>query len=244
MRKYVSVAVALVALASVSAVALAAGSTFNLAVKVSSTKAGTVKKPKAVTLNVTTRTIAAAGQQPDITTKAELLFPRDFQFNGAKFPVCAKATIDRDKSPANCPKGSKVGKGSADAVIPTLPGAGTVHLSVEAFNASAGKQLLLFVKTTVPFNVTGTLVGTLSKVGTKTKLTVVVPPNLQQPVPNIYTALTRFQTSVGAITVKSGKRYSYVASTSCPKNHKWAFSGKAYFTTGQSASSATTVACG
>src|SRR4029079_16611542 len=91
MRKYLSVAMALGALASVSAVALAAGSTFNLAVKVSSTKAGTVKKPKAVTLNVTTRTIAAAGQNADITQKVDLIFPGQFLFNGAKFPSCTKA---------------------------------------------------------------------------------------------------------------------------------------------------------
>jgi hypothetical protein len=243
MRKYLSVAVTLVALASVSAVALAAGSTFNLAVKVSSTKAGTVKKPKAVTLNVTTRTIAAAGQNADITQKVDLIFPGQFQFNGAKFPSCTKAILDRDKSTTNCPKGSKVGKGSADGVAATALGNVNVNLKVEALNAPRGKQILLFVSAQTPLRVNGTLVGTLSKVGKNTKITFVVPANLQQPVPGIKAALTRFQTSVGGIYKKSGKRYSFVATTGCPSNKKWAFSGKAYFDTGATSSASTTVAC-
>jgi hypothetical protein len=246
MRKLMAlVAIALGAL-SVTAVAIAqSGNTEQgLAVKASPTKAGTKKAPKNASLDVTTTTTNKDGSQPPVVSKAVIYFPKGFEFNGKYFKSCTAAILDA-KGPSGCPKGSKVGTGNAEAMAGTDKFPPAV---IDAFNGPGGKKIELYL--TIPsIGLAQTIEGSISKAtgAFAYKLTVPIPENIQQPIPNMFVSLTRFNTKVKATTVakvgKKKRKVGYVETVSCPKTRKWNFKG--VFTTrdGQTMTATSSQAC-
>jgi len=208
-----------------------------LTAKATPTKSGTKKKPKSVKIHtVFTSQLPAQGQQPYATKETVVHLPKGLIFNGAKFKHCSANTLNAG-GPTACPASSKVGSGTAEGQA-TI--GGPEALTVTAFNGQGSKQLLLYVQGSSPLSINSTLVGTLKKDTGKYgyKLDVLIPANLQQPLPNVYATLTKFDTTIGA---KRGK-IGYVTSTRCTK-HTWNWAADLTFTDGTSDRATTTSKC-
>ena len=163
----VLVALALACAASLALASVAsAATTAKLNIKLSSSKAGTSKKPKAVKLNFDLAVDTDDGTSPPTTKETVVSFSKGIKFNSNIFPSCTLATLN-SKGPSGCVKGSKVGTGSALALVGGSPGepkpSTTEALKVTAFNGPQGKSLLLYLDGDSPAAIKQAISGTLKK---------------------------------------------------------------------------------
>ena len=171
---------------------------------------------------------------PFATKEAVIHFDKALIFSPKKFKTCSAAKVQASET--SCPKGSKVGSGSA---VGTAIGQ-TSNLKVSAFNGPKGK-LMLHVTASTPLQIDAVIQASLKKDKGKygSKLVVPIPENLQQPVPGVFATLKQFVTSVKA----TSKGVPYVGLASCPKSKKLSFKGDFTFTDGTTLSATDTVKC-
>ena len=232
-----TVALAIVALFGLSSIAQASTIVPKLDLTLSPSKAGTKKKPKGVKLNFHLTLGTDDGTSPPTTKETIVSFGKGIKFNASKFPSCTLSTLN-SKGPSGCPKGSKVGTGSATALVGGSPGepapSTTETLKVTAFNGPKGKSYLLYLDGDSPAVIKQAIEG---KLGTATgdygyKLDVTIPANLQQPVPGVFAPLVDFKVSTGGTyTKKKGKKktkYNYIETTACTGG-KWPFNAELTF---------------
>ena len=124
----------------VAASAWAVDADQGLSVSVSPSKAGTKVKPKSVKLKITTTTTPAQGSAQFATTQAVLYFDKNLKLGGSKFKSCTAAKVQADET--TCPKGSKVGGGTAKAQAGPGGAQKVAPITVTAFNGPKGKTLL------------------------------------------------------------------------------------------------------
>jgi hypothetical protein len=142
-RKLTPIAVACVALGALiyAAVAFAAAQT-TLEVKATPNKASTKKKvrPLQLTVNVTFSDPAQA--QPPPLQRVVIRLQKGGVFNGKLFPKC-KSSLVLARGPKACPKGSKVGSGTATASA--QPVIARVNAKITLFNGElkGGKPTVL-----------------------------------------------------------------------------------------------------
>jgi hypothetical protein len=236
-RGLAAIALAIAALFGLSSVAQATTNVGKLDLKLSPSKAGTKKKPKGVKLNFHLTLGTDDGTSPPTTKETVVSFGKGIKFNASKFPSCSLATLN-SKGPKACPKGSKVGTGSATALVGGSPGepapTTTETLKVTAYNGPGGKKYELYLDGDSPAVIKQAIEGTLSKASGDYgyKLDVTIPPNLQQPVPGVFAPLVDFKVNTGGTyTKKKGKKktkYNYIETTSCPGG-KWPFNATLTF---------------
>ena len=235
MKKFMLAAViAAVGALGVASVASAINGTQGVSAKITHNKAGTKDKPKSVgALTVTTTTTPAPNDAPFATSKAVLYFDKNLVFGGSKFKSCTTtsgASID-----STC-KSSKVGSGSAKGVA-----LGQIeNLTVTAYNAAKGKKLYLHVLGTAPLVIDAVMIASLSNSSGDygRKLTVPIPANLQQPVPNVFATLTSFITKVSG----TSKGVPYVGLKGC-SGGKLKFKGQFFYTDGTNKTATSTTTC-
>jgi hypothetical protein len=241
MRKLVIAAVACAALVVAGVVQAQSGNVVQtMTVKVKPAQAGSKKKPRGVSLDITTLLSTRDGSKASPATRTVVSFAKGFKFNSAKFPTCNQTSLEQN-GPQACPKGSQVGKGSAivDArPLITQPINGTTL----GFNAK-GNTILLYTVVTNPITISTTLVGKLKKASGKygTKLDVTIPPLPTVPgLPNA--TITKFQLTAKATIKKGKKKYNYIeAPTTCKKS--WPFAGTFTFEDGTTLTASSTVKC-
>lgn len=243
MRRAVLLAVVTaVAVALPASAAFAVSGTQKFSASFSPSKSGTKKKPRGGTLKV--RPFFDVGAEraqllgaPFYTDVAEVYFPKESTFEGRRFPTCARATVLANEK--RCPKGSQIGSGTAAGFALGL----VENLKVTIFNGkrsgSAVGQIELLVVGNAPLVIRDVISGPITRVSGSVsglngsyglKLSVDVPPGLQEPAPGALATLTDFNTTVkGTVTKttrKRGKRvktkYSVVNSIGCSKG-KWDF---------------------
>jgi hypothetical protein len=223
-RGLAAIALAIAALFGLSTVAQAA-TVSTLDLKLSPSKAGTKKKPKGVKLNFHLTLGTDDGTSPPTTKETIVSFGKGIKFNSNLFPACTLEVLN-GKGPSGCPKGSKVGTGSATALVGGSPGepkpTTTEALKITAFNGPQGKSLLLYLDGDSPANIKQAITGTLKKSSSPFayELDVTIPANLQQPLPGLYAPLVKFTVNTGAtLKKKKGKKtikINYIETTSCP----------------------------
>ena len=169
------------------------------------------------------------GTQPDSAPTTVIFFPKQLQNNAKKFPSPCKATdIDGKSSiPSKC-KPALVGSGDATsfAGVPGQAPALTEQLSVVAYNAAKGKQLLLVLNQkpgeAVPI-VNRVIIGTVGSASGQFgyKVTFKVPTDLQN-VGGLQVALTHFDVKISKskTTKVKGKKITYLQLKSCPSSKK------------------------
>ena len=200
--------------------------------KVSPSKAGTKKKPQAVSLSANPYFDDIA---PDLgrevqfaTVNANVFFPKGGVYNGKYFPSCAPTTVFQDES--RCPRGSlvgtAVGRGLGLGLDETVKG--------KFFNLPGGKGETLLVTGESPLiirEIVGATLTTLSDPLYRYKLTFSVPQNLQSPAPGVIAAVMAFNTKIPVQYVtKKKKKIPYLASSGCTGG-KWNFKYVADYTT-------------
>ena len=195
----------------------------DLTVKTSPTKAGTKKKPRSVTLNL--KVVNNVESKTTMDT-LDVYLPKKFKVSGKGFKACKYEALAANGLDA-CPKGSKAGSGSANAILgPYNANPAPLKFKVTAF--VGGKKQILFDLQQTNGSVHTALKGVVKKARGKygSRLSIKVPdgkgeyaafPNIQQPAPGVYSALVDLQATIG---LKKGKR-ALIASTGCKgkKNH-------------------------
>jgi hypothetical protein len=94
-------------------------------------KASTKKKVRPITLEINVSTADPAVPQPPPLKKVVIRFNKGGVFNGKLFPKCKLSAL-QTKGPKACPKGSKVGTGSA--LASAKPIIDSVKAAVTVFN--------------------------------------------------------------------------------------------------------------
>jgi hypothetical protein len=205
LRKYLVAAVAATAaLGAGTAAAQTAGPT--MSAKLKPAKAGTKKKPQ----NVSLHTVVSTTDQNHTVGKIEIQMPKTFQVSGKGFKTCSANKIVATTG-AGCPKGSKVGGGTADAIAGI--GQSTkvpVSFKVTAFVTGKTKMAFLLQAQGALKNVY-LAPAKLKSTSKGPKLVVTVPAGAQQPAPGLYASLSKLDTTLGA---KSGK-HKLIATTGC-----------------------------
>jgi len=235
MRKLILMAVAAVTALCVVGIAQAVTPTTAMKASVSPTTKGTKTKPKNVKLNVELITQPKAGEPAFATSSTIVHFDKNIKFGGKNLKSCSAAQVASDDT--KCPKGSKVGSGSATGMALGL----TENLTVTAYNGPKGTKLELLVDGQSPLQIHSVIEGKLqSDSGLYgQKLVVAIPEGLQQPAPGAFATLTDFKTSVKGT---GSKKRPYVGLAGCTK-HALNFKSDFTFTDGSSSTASTTAKC-
>jgi hypothetical protein len=210
LRKYLIVAVAAIAAIAFASVALAQTPNQSMTVTVGPKKAGTKKKPKnsSIVLDI-------QNNQPKRTLgKLVITSPKTFTLSAKGLTKCSASSIEANQSIDQCPKASKVGKGTATAlagVNSTTTAPTEITFDVTAVVTGPKKLVFFLAARGYPINVPspGTIKGR--------KLTITVPDAAQHLGP-VWNGLKSIHTTLKA---KKGKHY-LASTTGCvKKKHKF-----------------------
>jgi hypothetical protein len=174
-------------------------------IKLSPGKAGTKAKPKSHKLTLSIKNDPAS---KTTASQIKIKFPSTIKVSTKGFKQCTASDEEIINSAGAVCKSSKVGSGSANAVI--LANGTNIKFKVQPF---IGKNELLFYLTTTAVSNTYVVHGKLSG----STMTIGIGPDVQQPAPGLYAALVDINAS---LSKKSGKN-ALIASTGCKaKKHK------------------------
>jgi len=202
-------------------------------------KAGTAKKPVNASLY-----FKVTNQNPNATlAKLDILIPKSLKlYTGKKWPSCSQATLD-NRGKSKCPKASRVGTGTASAVlgVNNPPGKPRSPLTfrITAFVGGQNK-LNFFLESNELSNLKITSPGKISKrSGGGYKLTITVPKAAQSPDGVTYAGLQDIISTLGG-KYRGNKLISSVGCTS--KQHL--LNTKLYFINNGADQGGTTAASG
>ena len=217
MRKYLIAVIAALAALAMATVAVAQSGDVTATTTVSPTKSGTKKKPKSIKV-----TTFVQNNVPNTTAaKIEIDFPKTVKISGKGLTSCKLSKIQAN-GPSACPSKSKAGSGLSHAVV----GPDRIPLNFDVTAYVGGKNLVIFYIKQQGGTVSKALSGKISKGsgGFAQKLVITIPPDLQQPAPGLYAALTDLKST---LSLKKGK-HALVSSVGC-KNKKHKFGAKLTF---------------
>jgi hypothetical protein len=205
--------------------------TFTAKARVVPNRAGTPQNPQGVVIHSSARVTTEPGYEPPIFQRGYALFPRAGNYNGDDFPKCSKRTLDRHGPPA-CPERSRIGSGGgtvyADTVI-TKP-------KIEIFNAG-NKLAFAYVTLYHPALVREAIpirIKELPRGKWKYKASLSVPVSLQ--------VVAGIPIAARTVHLKVG-RGNLIESTSCPKNRRWPYLLRGYFSNGSDYTYRSSVPC-
>jgi hypothetical protein len=217
LRKYLIAVIAALAALAMATVAVAQSGDVTATTTVSPTKSGTKKKPKSIKV-----TTLVQNNVPNTTAaKIEIDFPKTVKISGKGLTACKLSKIQAN-GPGACPSQSKAGTGLSHAVV----GPDRIPLNFDVTAFVGGNNLVIFYIKQQGGTVSKALSGKISKGsgGFAQKLVITIPPDLQQPAPGLYAALTDLQST---LQLKKGKN-ALISSVGC-KNKKHKFGAKLTF---------------
>jgi hypothetical protein len=172
-------------------------------------------KTTAATLGINLGFSGEGGTAAATLKEADLKFTYGAHLNGKFFPSCSADQIRNHKP---CPKGSKIGGGSALGTIGDPPNATEEPINVTLYNGSKGKSITFRIQgqspavIDVPFDAPlKTFTGGTYNYG----LTVKVPDILQR-VAGLPISLKFFNVKVGATTKVKNRKVGYIETLICP----------------------------
>lgn len=170
---------------------------------------------------------APAGKPSKAARKVVIKFPAGSKFDTAVPSVCRASDADIISTKgAACPRGSKVGAGSAEAITGFGAGVDPVQESIIAYNNK--NELILYLTPKGTIGQTFILRPKLKASRTGPTLTTTVPPlclpgGTPPTCSNGEAVLTKFDLkTVGVTKTISGTRRNYVTTPpKCPRSKKW-----------------------
>jgi hypothetical protein len=223
LKKLAIIGFALAALLAMTAVAVAqvAEPVITPTANVTPTNGGTKKKPK----NAKIRLAFTVNKESRKTLSGiNYYVPANITFSGKGFPSCSASKIN-SSGEGSCPKGSKVGSGTATAVLG--PSQQPLNFTVNVYSAG-NSALALALKGAVEIAFAAPITPSSSPYGQK--LAVTIPASVQSPAPGLYSYVTSVDTTIGGtyskkVTKKvNGKKkkvkvtYRYASLTGCPSS--------------------------
>jgi len=202
-------------------------------VKITPSKAGTSKKPAAAKFVFK---VVNSSESKSSVKQIVLDLPKGVKLDGTKLDKCTADDLVNQGARA-CPSGSKLGTGVSYAfLVDPTPGSvppdcvgtngtatGCITLA-STFFVGGSKALTVGLVDRNTGDSFAPLTGKISNSGRR--LTIDVPPSLQQPVPGTYSALSQLGGTFSRSKTVSGKKYSFVSTTSCPSSKKWVVKSK------------------
>jgi len=231
LKKFAILGLAIVAMLSMTAVAVAQYALPSIQVTgtVSPSKGGTKKKPKNAKLNVA---FTVNKESRKTVERITYYVPANVRLSGSGFRFCPASQINQ-QGEGKCPKGSKVGTGTATAVLG--PNFAPLGFTVNVY-AGSKNELALALAQTGGGSVRTAFRGLITSAGTPfgQKITVDVPKSVQSPATGLYSYITGVKTSIGGkftstkkVTKKvKGKKkkvtvkttHYFASLTGCPKD--------------------------
>jgi hypothetical protein len=208
LRKFLIAGLAAALTIGLAAFAYAQGTeSATLTTSVSPTKAGTKSKPKSTDLAFKIEN----GNTKATLAHLDINLPKTLKLDAKGFPTCDESLLEQGQDD-QCPKGSRVGKGTASAILgvanPNGQGQTPLTFKITSYVVSKKKIDFLLKANEIP-----TLVvvspGKISKKGHK--LTITVPDAAQQPAPGNYAGLQTIDSVLGATV----KKHKLVQATGC-----------------------------
>jgi hypothetical protein len=191
-------------------------------VKVTPNKAGTPSHPQGVKIDVRANIDIPSDYDPPLAQTIDVWFPKAGVYNGGKFPTCNEALMAR-RGVGVCPKGSIMGQGRAKARADTV----FTYPKITVINGGA-HRVYFYVVLQTPARVAEPIAADVIKLSGNPRwgyrMHVKVPRNLQivAGIPLRYDSMH--------LTVGRG---DWIATTSCPRDHRWRYHAEASFDTGQ-----------
>jgi hypothetical protein len=240
MRKFLIPAVGALALVAVEVAPTIAqdstgpGTTIAAKTIVSPNKAGTKKKPQGVKLDFKATFTTVGDVEHPIIQGGTVYITKGALYNGGKYPSCSEATLSHG-GPAKCPAKSIMGKGGGEALADQ-----TITKPVITVVNGGAKVIYFWTVLQNPARVQAAVAAKITKQTGKWayKVTFEVPQSLQI-VAGIPITLNNLHVTLG------GKSWAkdWLATTSCPSNHKWPYSSTWNLSTGGSITYDDSVAC-
>jgi hypothetical protein len=219
MRKSLIGAGAAVASVSLVAVALAQAPVppkVTVTAKISPSKAGTKAKPRAATAD-----ILITNNKESKTTLDTLVawLPKDLKVSTRGLGRCRKSVLETEGA-EGCPSGSRAGAGTAHATLDPSGQATPLTFKITMFVGGPTTLLIALEESSLPA-LRPVLEGKLSRASGKYgyRLTVELPPELQQPVTGTFAALDDIRVK---FSLKRGSN-TLIAFTGCPRSGRHAF---------------------
>jgi hypothetical protein len=211
LRKYLIVAIAALTAMAFTAVAIAQTPAASMKVGITPKKAGTKKKPK----NAAIKLDIVNNDSKRTLSKLTIQSPKTFKLSAKGLTKCNEASVIANQSVDQCPKASKIGKGTASALVgvnSTTTPPTALDFDVTAVVLGPKKLGFFLAGQQIPVRV-------LSPATIKgNKLTISVPEQAQQPGPGTYAGLVDIHT-----TLKAKKGKHYLGSTTGCKGGKHKF---------------------
>jgi hypothetical protein len=198
--------------------------------KVTPNKAGSTAHPQGVRIDVRAHIKIPEAYDPPLVDSVDVWFPMGGRYNGARYPTCTENVLAR-RGTRGCPPGSLMGSGSGKATADTV----FTYPKITVVNGGAGKVFFYTVLTN-PARVQAPVPGTITRLSGKWsyKLHTTIPRQLQI-VAGIPIVLRELNISAG--------RGDWLATTSCPPDHRWRYHVEVTFTTGQQTVYDNSVSC-
>jgi hypothetical protein len=194
-------------------------------VSISPSNAGTSSKPAAAKF---TFKVTNTAESKTTVRRIVLDLPRGVKLDGTKLDKCTADDLI-NKGARACPSGSKLGTGVSYAFLvsaaapPNCVGtAGTAPGCITfatTFYVGGSKSLTVGLVDRGTATAFTPLTGKISNSGRR--LTIDIPQSLQSPAPGNFSALSQLGGSFSRSKTVSGKKYSFVSTTSCPSSKKW-----------------------
>ncbi len=205
-------------------------------------------KPQILNLNIDTRFSSdVEGELPGTVKKATLFFPHGPRVNGALFPSCDPAKLQRMHGARKaCPAGSRLGGGTALGTAESFESV-IERLTVDVYNGPGGRSLLFYIHGLHPVAISGMINAPFKRIRShrwEYKLTLPVPKNLQEIALGIFPSLLDFKVKVGATVQVGGVRRGYIEALACPPGALVPVRGEFDFRDGEHTSTDGYVACG
>jgi hypothetical protein len=227
------IATASVAVAAVAGVALAQSSLpikVKVDAKVFPNKAGTARHPQGVVVDVTAHISIPNDYDPPLVNSIDVWFPKGGLYNGGRYPSCTQTTLAR-RGVRGCPAGSIMGHGSGNATADTV----ATHPHITVVNGGA-RRVYFYTVLDNPARVQAPVVGVITKAGGPWSY------HLHTTIPKSLQVVAGIPIRVSLLHVRAG-RGAWIATTSCPRDHRWRYHSVVTFTTGQKLTVNGSVAC-
>jgi hypothetical protein len=156
---------------------------------------------------------------PLFTVQQAVLYFPDRGTDGRLFPSCGARQIERfHGNVRRCPKGSKIGSGTVKAQVLGL--GITAHGAVTMFNSHHGRSITFNIRTVHPAAINESFDAQLTQLhGGRYggKLTLEVPPSLQEILSGVFVAVQEFDVTITGAVRARGVQHNYLEARTCPR---------------------------
>jgi hypothetical protein len=153
------------------------------------------------------------GNQASVLTRAVIQFPYGSHLNGNLFPSCNTAKL-AEQGKSACPKGSRIGGGTAVGTAADI----REEITVSLYNGKGGKGIVFYLEGDNPVVLNVPWEAPLQQLTGgmwNFRLTVKVPESLQRIV-GLDVAIQDFSVKVDATRRVKGRKRGYIETLICP----------------------------